>query len=217
MPMLYNPPQFAIEDLAAIHAHIRNTGLATLVTVSAEGPMASHLPLLLDDTAGPYGTLIGHLAHANPQIALTDVAIPALAVFMAADTYVSPSWYPAKQEHGRVVPTWNYATVHVRGALRFHDDPEWLRAAVERLTRKHEASFRQPWNVTDAPAKFIEAQLRGIVGVELEIAQLSGKYKLSQNRSEADRRGVIAGLAARPDGNAAEIARLMQDNLKENA
>jgi transcriptional regulator len=194
--MLYVPPAHREQDLATLHAHIAATGLATLVTVGEDGPLVSHLPLLLDPTAGRYGELTGHLARANPQWRTSDLRKPALAIFMGPDAYVSPSWYPAKQEHGRVVPTWNYSTVHARGTLEVFDDPQRLAALVTRLTDLHEGRFAAPWKVTDAPADYLQKQLHAIVGFVLKIESLDGKLKLSQNRSMADRRGVVAGLRA---------------------
>lgn len=194
--MLYVPPAHREQDLATLHAHIAATGLATLVTVGEDGPLVSHLPLLLDPAAGRYGELTGHLARANPQWRTSDLRKPALAIFMGPDAYVSPSWYPAKQEHGRVVPTWNYSTVHARGTLEVFDDPQRLAALVTRLTDLHEGRLAAPWKVTDAPADYLQKQLHAIVGFVLKIESLDGKLKLSQNRSMADRRGVVAGLRA---------------------
>jgi transcriptional regulator len=194
--MLYNPPAHREQDLATLHAHIAATGLATLVTVGDDGPLVSHLPLLLDPAAGRHGELTGHLARANPQWRTSDLRKPALAIFMGPDAYVSPSWYPAKQEHGRVVPTWNYSTVHARGTLEFFHEPERLAALVTRLTDRYESRFAAPWKVTDAPAGYLQKQLHAIVGFVLKIESLDGKLKLSQNRSLADRRGVVAGLRA---------------------
>ena len=194
--MLYIPPAHREQDLATLHAHIAATGLATLVTVGEDGPLVSHLPLLLDPAAGRHGALTGHLARANPQWRASDLRKPALAIFMGPDAYVSPSWYPAKQEHGRVVPTWNYSTVHARGTLEFFHEPERLAALVTRLTDRYEGRFAAPWKVTDAPADYLQKQLHAIVGFVLKIDTLDGKLKLSQNRSLADRRGVVAGLRA---------------------
>ena len=199
--MLYNPSAFRVDDLTKLHDHIDNTGLATLVTVGADGPLVSHVPLLLDRTRGEKGTLIGHVAKANPQWRDSDPAKPAVAIFMGPDAYVTPSWYPSKQRHGRVVPTWNYTTVHGRGTLQFFDDPVRLRIIVERLTDKHEGRRAQPWKVSDAPARFIDSQLAAIVGFELLVTSLEGKYKLSQNREPADRAGVVEGLAGTAVGD----------------
>jgi transcriptional regulator len=202
--MLYTPPAFRVDELPLLLDHIARTGLATFITAGADGPIVSHVPLVHEPSETGMGRLIGHLARANPQWQNTDQSKPALAVFMGPDAYVSPSWYPSKAEHGRVVPTWNYAVVHVRGALTFFDDAEWLRAAVERLTHHHEGRRTDPWQVSDAPERFVAGQLKGIVGFEIAIASMEGKYKLSQNRSEPDREGVIAGLA--DEGDAGSIA-----------
>jgi transcriptional regulator len=210
---MYVPPHFREDRLPVLHEAIRRGGLATLVTVGPAGPLASHIPMLLDSEPAPYGTLLGHVARANPQ--WSEPAVPgllALAIFLGPDSYVSPSWYPTKQQTGKVVPTWNYVAVHASGPIQFFDEPERLRALVTRLTELHEADFPQPWRVADAPAEFIAGQLKGIVGLELRIERLDGKWKLSQNRPEQDRRGAMAGLAAsgRPDAIAvaAEMARL---------
>jgi transcriptional regulator len=194
--MLYTPSAFREDDVEAMHAHIAATGLACLVTVGAAGPLVSHVPLRLDRQAGPFGTLSGHLARANPQLEASDLSKPALAVFLLADAYVSPSWYASKAEHGRVVPTWNYSVVHARGTLELFDDREALMAQVAALTDRHEARFDAPWQASDAPADYLERQLRAIVGVQLRIEALEGKAKLSQNQKPADYAGVVAGLGA---------------------
>lgn len=197
--MLYNPPAFRVEDRNVLHGHIRQAGIATLVTNGAEGPLVSHVPLLLDADAGEQGTLLGHMAKANPHWTNGDFDLDALAVFHGPEAYITPSWYASKQEHGRVVPTWNYAVVHARGRLSFFEDAARLREAVERLTDRHEAQFEVPWAVSDAPDRFVEGQLRAIVGFELEITHLEGKHKVSQNRNDADREGVVAGLGEAGD------------------
>lgn len=197
--MLYNPPAFRVEDTELLHAHIDQTGLAMLVTNGAEGPLVSHVPLLLDRSKGANGTLLGHMAKANPHWTAGDFGVDAVAVFPGADAYITPSWYAGKQEHGRVVPTWNYAVVHARGRLQFFEDAARLREAVERLTNRHESKRDAPWAVSDAPDRFVESQLKAIVGFELEIASLEGKHKVSQNRTMPDRAGVVAGLGAEGD------------------
>ena len=207
--MLYMPPAFRVDDLPLLLDHIARTGLATFITAGADGPIVSHVPLVHEPSDTGLGRLIGHLARANPQWQATDLTKPALAVFMGPDAYVSPSWYPSKAETGRVVPTWNYAVVHVRGALTFFDDAERLRAAVERLTDHHERMRADPWQVSDAPERFVASQLKGIVGFEIAIASIDGKYKLSQNRSEPDREGVIAGLARESDPGSLATRTLM--------
>ncbi|MFT5507612.1 MAG: transcriptional regulator [Hyphomicrobiaceae bacterium] len=200
-PMLYNPPAFKVEDRETLHEHIRQAGLATLVTNGVQGPMVSHVPLLLDAEAGEHGMLLGHMAKANPHWQSGDLNLDALAVFHGPDAYITPSWYASKQEHGRVVPTWNYAVVHARGRLTYFEDAARLRNAVERLTDRHEGKFAAPWAVSDAPDRFVEGQLKAIIGFELEITSLEGKHKVSQNRNDADRSGVVDGL-----GEAGDVA-----------
>lgn len=194
--MLYNPPAFRETDLQRLHDHIAATGFATLVTTGADGPLISHLPMLLDRSAGTYGRLTGHLARANSQWQASDLTKLAIAIFAGPDAYVTPSWYPSKQEHGRVVPTWNYSVVHARGLLEVFDDPEALATHVAALTAMHENRFEVPWNVTDAPQDFIRQRLKGVVGVRLAITAIEGKAKLSQNRGDDDQRSVIEGLSA---------------------
>lgn len=191
---MYNPPAFEESRLPILHEAIRATRLATLVTFGAEGIIASHLPIILDAADGPFGSIRGHLARANPQWREITPEVPALAIFPGPDAYISPSWYATKQQSGKVVPTWNYVAVHAYGTIEFFDDPDQLRAIVTDLTLLHEEARPDPWAVTDAPPEFIRAQLKGIVGFRLPIARLEGKWKLSQNRSDEDRAGVICGL-----------------------
>ena len=174
---------------------MRETGLSTLVTATAGGLVATPLPMILDEAEGERGVLYGHLARANPQWTCPPLG-EALVIFAGPNAYVSPSWYAAKQEHGKVVPTWNYVAVHAYGPVEFFDDAERLHAIVTRLTDRHERARQQPWAVTDAPASFIRSQLKGIVGVRMPIVRVEGKRKMSQNRPEADRQGVADGLAA---------------------
>lgn len=215
--MLYIPPAFRVEDLDALHRHIEATGLALLVTVGDEGPLISHVPLFLDREGGPYGKLVGHLARANPQLSRSRLDQPAVAVFQGPDAYVSPRWYAAKREHGKVVPTWNYVVVHARGRLALFDDRDRLRSAVDRLTAIHEARSPEPWATSDAPPEYIAAQLKGIVGVELTIEAIEGKHKLGQNRSVADRQGVIDGLSPSTRQGDLEIAAATRDTLAPKA
>jgi transcriptional regulator len=190
---MYMPPAFSENDKQAIFAMIRDCRLANLVTSTPDGLFATPLPLFLDAEEGEFGTLYGHVARANPhwQIPVTG---DALAIFMGADAYVTPSFYASKAEHGKVVPTWNYVAVQARGPVEFFDDPARKLEVVTRLTNLHEGELEKPWAVGDAPAAFIDAQLRGIVGLRLEIRSLEGKRKMSQNRNAADRAGVAAGL-----------------------
>lgn len=191
---MYVPPAFREDDLASLHGTMREARLANLVTATGEGLIATPLPLFLAADEGPYGTLYGHLARANPQWRLPPTG-DAMALFMGPDAYVSPSWYPSKQEHHRVVPTWNYVAVHAYGPAEFFEDADRLLELVTALTDLHERPRAQPWAVADAPVEFVRAQLKGIVGLRLPITRIEGKRKMSQNRSEADRRGVAAGLA----------------------
>jgi transcriptional regulator len=207
---MYTPKAFEVTDLPMLHAAMKESELATLVTITTNGLLATHLPLLLDETRGEYGTLTGHVSRANVQWRETDPNAEALIVFLGLDSYISPNWYPAKQETGRVVPTWNYAAIHAYGRITFIEDPEWLRTMVTDLTRKHEASFPAPWQVTDAPAVYIDSQLKAIVGFEFQIVRLEGKQKFNQNRSVEDRLGVIQGLRELEDERKTSVAELME-------
>ena len=203
---MYAPARFAEDRPEVLAEAIRTAGLATLVTYGRTGIAATHAPILLDPSCGPHGTLIGHIARANPQWRDPDPGVHALAIFAGPEAYVTPSWYPAKQEHGRVVPTWNYVAVHAHGPIAFFHDPERLHDAVRRLTEKQEHSRAAPWAVSDAPAEYIDGMLKGIVGFALTIARLEGTWKLSQNRDKADRQGVARGLA---DDGRPEIAAMI--------
>lgn len=194
---MYIPPAFAETRLEILHAAIRGTGLATLVTLGPDGLAATPLPLMLDPAEGPNGTLYGHLARANPQWRNPDPATEALALFSGPDAYVSPGWYATKAETGKVVPTWNYVTVHAYGPVAFFEDATALLEVVTRLTDLHEAPRPAPWAVNDAPPDFVRAQLKGIVGFRMPITRLQGKWKMSQNRNEADRTGAANGLRER--------------------
>lgn len=205
---MYIPPAFSDEDSDSLHATMRAARLANLVTATTDGPQVTPLPLLLDPDEGAHGTLYGHLARANPQWRLPVIG-EAVAVFMGPDAYITPGWYQTKAETGKVVPTWNYVTVHAHGPVEFFDDADRLLAAVTRLTRLHEGARETPWEVSDAPADYIAAQLRGIVGLRMPITRLEGKRKMSQNRPEADRRGVAEGLAASPHPGERMAARLI--------
>lgn len=191
---MYNPPAFAVDDVGEIHGMMRDWPLANFITATAEGPMSTFLPMFLDPTEGERGVLYAHLAKANPQWK-APVLGDGLAVFLGPDAYVTPSWYASKAEHGKVVPTWNYATVQARGPVEFFEDADRLLDVVTRLTSLHENGRKTPWSVGDAPEAFVAAQLRGIVGLRMPVASLSGKCKMSQNRNDADRLGVRAGLS----------------------
>ena len=213
---MYLPKQFAETRIPVLHQLARAHSLATLIAVVDGELLVNHVPLLLDAEPAPYGTLRGHLARANPAAqAFTDSATDTLAVFQGPHSYISPSWYPSKRAHGKVVPTWNYAVVHAHGSVRTHHDADWLLAHVSRLSDTHEASQDQPWRVDDAPPEFIDKMLTAIVGIEIPIRELNGKWKMSQNRSPADRGGVLSGLQARTDqhqdARAGAVAELMRE------
>lgn len=191
---MYLPSAFRLDDLGTLHEEIDKARLATVVSHGASGLQATPLPLLLVREEGQYGTLYGHLARANPHWRDWQDGNQALVMFNTADGYISPAWYPAKAEHGKVVPTWNYISIQARGPIELFDDPQRLLQLVSRLSDKHEANRTQPWSVADAPADYIDKMLRAIVGFALPIEQLEGKYKLSQNRDIADQQGVHAGL-----------------------
>jgi transcriptional regulator len=191
---MYIPPAFKDTDLASIHETMRSARLANFVTSTAAGLICTPLPLFLDASEGEQGVIYGHLAKANTQWKETPTG-DALAIFSGPDAYVTPSWYASKKEHGKVVPTWNYAAVHVYGAVEFFEDADRLHEVVTRLTNLYERPRAESWAVTDAPADFIKAQLRGIVGLRMPISRLEAKRKMSQNRSKIDRAGVAAGLA----------------------
>ena len=197
-PQLY-VPRFNVMDPDDVRPFVAAVATAQLVTVGADGaPDATFLPVLWEGDR-----LVGHVARANAHWRRMVEDSPVLAVVTGPDTYVSPGWYATKAEHGRVVPTWNYSVVHLRGRLRIHDDPAWVRALVTRLTDRHEQSREEPWHVTDAPEDYVIKNLRPIVGVEIVVEQVEAKAKLSQNRSGEDRAGVAAGLVAGgrdPDG-----------------
>ncbi|MHA6692088.1 FMN-binding negative transcriptional regulator [Devosia sp. A449] len=205
---MYTPPAFREDNPAEIHRIIRAARLSTLVTATSQGLVATPLPLILDETEGEHGVLYGHLARANPQWQLP-VTGEAMVIFSGPDAYVTPSWYPSKREHGKVVPTWNYVTVHAYGPVEFFEDPERLLDMVTRLTNLYEQPRQQPWAVSDAPAPFIKAQLKGIVGLRLPISRLEGKVKMSQNRSEADREGVVTGLSSSEQAEDRRVAKLI--------
>ncbi|WLS10483.1 FMN-binding negative transcriptional regulator (plasmid) [Shinella sumterensis] len=193
---MYTPPAFAVQDKTELFDMLRQCPLASFITATPGGPMSTPLPMFLDEAEGEMGVLYAHLARPNPQWAAETMG-HGLAVFMGPDAYVTPSWYAAKAEHGKVVPTWNYTAVHASGPVEFFDDGERLLDVVSRLTAIHERGRSVPWAVTDAPETFIRAQLRGIVGIRMPIAALQGKRKMSQNRPAEDRRGVALGLAER--------------------
>ena len=208
---MYLPAHFEEKRSEVLHAAVRSHPLGTLITLDVAGTLqANPVPLLLEKGTSALGTLRGHVARANPVWRDTRSDVDALVVFQGAQSYVSPNWYPSKAVHGKVVPTWNYIVVQARGRLRAIDgDAGWLRGLVTRLTERLEAPLRPPWHVTDAPADYIDAMLRAIVGIEIEVTALAGKWKVSQNRDAADRAGVAAGLAAGAERGDAQAAAMI--------
>jgi transcriptional regulator len=204
---VYVPRHFAVDDLTEVRAMVRAVHVGQLVTVGPDGtPDASLLPVLWDGDE-----VVVHLARANEHWRRITSHSPGLVVVTGPDAYITPRWYASKREHGRVVPTWNYSAVHLRGPVTVHDDPEWLRQAVTRLTDHHEARTAEGdgWRVDDAPARFVDGQLKAIVGVSMVVTDVDAKAKLSQNRSDADQAGVVDGLAQSADLGAAAVRAAM--------
>jgi transcriptional regulator len=209
---MYEPPLHRQGDLAARHALIRAHPLGLLVSHGPSGLIANAIPFLIFPEASKLGTLQAHVARANPQWRDLQTAEEALVVFQGVQHYITPSWYETKRETGKVVPTWNYLIVQARGRPRVIEDSGWLRTQIEALTFKKESSRAKPWAVCDAPEDFVASQIRQIVGVEIEIADIKGKWKASQNRKAEDRAGVIAGLEGEGDPDAIEMARIVDES-----
>lgn len=197
-----------------MHELIRARPLATLVTLSSSGLNANHVPLHLSESPAPFGTLRGHVARANPLLADLTKDIESLAVFHGPDTYITPSWYATKKETGKVAPTWNFAVVHAYGFLRVVDDASWLQAQLEALTTHNEASFLEPWAISDAPHEYIEKLMAAIVGIEIVITRLVGKWKVSQNQPSQNQTSVVAGLKASGLPDAMAMAALVEAGAK---
>ncbi len=193
---MYIPRSNEEKRVPVLHDFMREQPLACLVTLGSSGLVASHIPMVLEQDGSEFGILKGHLSRANPQWRDLTAGVEALAVFSGPHHYISPSWYPSKHEHGKEVPTWNYAVVHAYGTLRLVEDSSWLLLHLESLTDIHEAGFAVPWKVSDAPPEFIQQLSNGIIGLELPIRRLEGKWKVSQNKTERDRNGVREGLTA---------------------
>jgi len=196
---MYDVEAFRETRVDVMHELITAYPLATLVVTTAQGLEANHIPLVIDPDPGPYGTLRGHVARANPVWRTFNADTEVLAVFQGPQGYVTPSWYPSKVQHGKVVPTWNYVVVHAHGSLKIYEDAEWLRALVTRLTESQESQREKPWQVTDAPGDYVNTMLKAIVGIEIPIRRLQGKWKMSQNRLPQDREGVIGALQVQGD------------------
>ena len=193
---MYLPAHFREDRLEVLHDFIRRQSFATLVTLGADGLIANHIPLVIHPEPAPLGTLRGHVSKANLQWRDSLPDVDALAIFQGPSAYISPSWYPTKNETGRVVPTYNYVVVHAHGPLETYTDPARLEQHLRTLTDHHEAAFPIPWKIENAPADYFQALLKSIVGIEIPIQRLEGKWKVNQNRTPAERTGAIAGLRA---------------------
>lgn len=207
---MYTPPHFEETRVDLLQDLIRARSFGTLVSCGSGGPEANHLPFIVIPEAGGYGTLQCHVARGNPVWRRVDGAGQVLVIFLGPDAYVSPTWYPGKEATGRAVPTWNYVAVHAYGVARVVEDRQWLRAHLEALTLRHESGRGAPWRLSDAPADYIERMIGGVVGIEIPVSRLLGKCKLSQNRSAADRAGVVEGLCGEGTDAAVALAGLMQ-------
>ena len=210
---MYQPDHHRVDDLSLMHALMRARPFVALVSGGAEGLYATHLPTVLKDD-GPYGVIEFHLARANPHWKYLAQRSEALMIFQGPEGYITPNWYPSKAEHAKVVPTWNYAVVHVYGRPEVMQDKDWLRRHVAELTAQQERNEAEPWAIADAPETFIEVMLRGIIGFRLAITRLEGKWKMSQNRDMKDRDGVVRGLRKRGVGDDLEMAEIVLRHVK---
>lgn len=202
---MYVPHANAVDDESAIRRMVDDLGSGELVSVGADGfPLATLLPVLWEGD-----TVVAHMARANPHWQQITDGSPVLVICTGPEAYISPTWYASKAEHGRVVPTWNYSSVHLSGRARVHQDPAWLRKAVDRLVTRHEGGRAEPWSTADAPERYVEGQLRAIVGIEITLSRVEAKAKLSQNRSAVDRDGVVRGLLAEGSAGADAVAAQM--------
>lgn len=208
---MYTPSHFEESRQSVLHSLMRAHPLAALVAETSHGISAEHIPVLVLESDEGNGVLQGHVARANPFWQEVSDGSEVLVIFQGPNGYISPKFYPSKRERGNVVPTWNYLVVQARGRIRWHEEPDWLRGHLEATTNTHEGAI-EPWRVSDAPSDFIERMLLGIVGFEIPMSELKGKWKLSQNRSEGDRRGVIAGLRGQSSASAADMLQWMVED-----
>lgn len=210
---MYLPQHFEERDVPVLHALIRSHPLGAWVTHADGALVVNHIPFLLDSNQGEYGTLIGHVARANPVWKAFSQGMASVVIFQGPQTYITPSWYPTKHAHGKAVPTWNYAVVHAHGVPRAIDDRNWLLEHVTQLSDLHESERAVPWSVSDAPPDYVDAMLKAIVGIEIPIGTVVGKWKTSQNRPLPDKLGTIAGLHERGDANSRQMASLVQRHV----
>jgi transcriptional regulator len=213
---MYLPAHYEERDPAVLHALVRSHPLSTWVVQGPDGLIVNHIPFLLDATSGTLGTLVGHVARPNPVWKQCLGTLSSVAIFQGPEHYISPSWYPTKEATGKAVPTWNYVVVHAHGVPRVFDDRKRLLAHVTALTDTHEAGHAVPWRVSDAPPDYIDAMLRGIVGIEIPIGSLVGKWKVSQNRPPDDRRAVALALQQFEDDRSRAMAAEVEQRLRDD-
>ena len=206
---MYLSKHHQLHPREAIHALMESNPLGAWVFHTKEGLMANHLPFVLDRTHGAHGRLMGHVARANTVWRQLVSSTPSVVIFQGAQSYITPGWYPGKAEHGKVVPTWNYAVAHAHGTARAVDDPDWVMEMLNRLTDGQESRQASPWRVADAPSDFIEKLMRGIVGIEISIDRWEGKLKASQDEDLQDRYGTVKGLQSTPNEPAQRMAELV--------
>jgi transcriptional regulator len=206
---MYQPEDFRVDDVPQVHALMRARPFAALISAGPAGLYATHMPTVLKDE-GPLGLVECHVARANPHWKQFAESSEVLMIFQGADGYVTPNWYPSKAQHGKVVPTWNYAVVHAYARPEVMNDQAWLRRHVAELSAQQEAHERTPWSLADAPERYVDVMLRGIVGIRLAVTRLEGKWKMSQNREPEDRAGVVQGFAARAEGDDLELAEMVR-------
>jgi len=214
---MYLPKHFEETDIKVLHSLVRAHPLGSWVTVGSGGLIANHIPFLLKEGKGDLGTLVGHLARANDAWRTFSPSISSLVIFQGADSYITPSLYPGKKEHGKVVPTWNYAVVHIRGIPCVHDDRDWLVEHLAELTSAHEKGEEVPWKPSDAPADFIGRMVEGIVGIEIPIGEITGKWKIGQNRTVNDQMAAAQGLRAKGNPLTAPVADMMEASARKRS
>ena len=206
---MYQPKHFEESRMEVMQALVASQPLCTLVTLSDEGLVADQIPMLLRQGEGPMGTLVGHVARANPLWRETRLDMPVLVIFQGPQHYISPSWYPTKQEHGKVVPTWNYVGVQARGLLQIHDDPVWVRQQASQITDQQERASEKPWAVDDAPRDYTDSMIKAVVGISIEVTLWAGKWKVSQNQPAVNRAGVVQALEGLPGTQAQSMAAMV--------
>lgn len=214
---MYTPKYHALNDVATMHTHITEHPLGAWVCNTHNQLIANHIPFVLDAQYGAHGRLLGHVSRANPVWRELAGGAPSVVMFMGPHAYITPSWYPGKHQHGKVVPTWNYVTVHAHGVARAIEDTDWILDVINRLTDAQEASRLGPWKVSEAPSAYIEKMLRGVVGIEITIERLEGRLKVSQDEDEQDRVGTVEGLRQTCEAPSQVLADLVLNALKTSA